>query len=139
MSEQVEAELQKAFATETTVEIDAPGASADPFQPAPSNLRTIMAMQDVKVKAAWLKSYKKELKTLVESGTFSIEPMQAGDTCTPTMDDNRVKLQCDGSLDKLKTRIVVRGDLQTKSIVEDTHSPTAFFPSFKLIVESQLD
>ena len=60
MSEQVEAELQKAFATETTVEIDAPGASAGPFQPAPSNLRTIMAMQDAKVKAAWLKSYKKE-------------------------------------------------------------------------------
>ena len=103
----MEAELQKKFATETTVEIDAPGASADPFQPAPSNLRTIMAMQDVKVKAAWLKSYKIELKMLVESGTFSIEPMQAGDTCTPTMDDNRVKLQSDGSLDKLKTRIVV--------------------------------
>ena len=53
MSEQVEAELQKVFATETTVEIDAPGASADPIQPAPSTLRTIMAMQDVKVKAVW--------------------------------------------------------------------------------------
>ena len=105
-----------------------------PFQPAPSNLRTIMAMQDMKVKAAWLKFFKKELKTLMESGTFSIEPMQAGDTCTPTMDDNRVKLQSDGSLDKLKTRIVVRGDLQTKSIVEDTYSPTASGRGLKMFL-----
>jgi hypothetical protein len=50
------------------------------------------------------------------------------------MDDNRVKLQSDGSLDKLKTRIVVRGDLQTKSIVEDTYSPTASGRGLKMFL-----
>ena len=35
------------------------------------------------------------------------------------------KIQSDGSLDKLKLRIVVRGDLQNKELVGDTWSPTA--------------
>ena len=35
------------------------------------------------------------------------------------------KIQSDGSLDKLKLRIVVRGDLQNKELVVDTWSPTA--------------
>ena len=35
------------------------------------------------------------------------------------------KIQSDGSLDKSKFRIVVRGDLQDKELVGDTWSPTA--------------
>ena len=35
------------------------------------------------------------------------------------------KIQSDGSLDKLKLRIVVRGDIQNKEMVGDTCSPTA--------------
>ena len=41
------------------------------------------------------------------------------------MDVYKAKIQSDGSLDKLKLRIVVRGDLQNKEIVGDTWSPTA--------------
>ena len=35
------------------------------------------------------------------------------------------KIQSDGSIDKLKLRIVVRGDLQNKEMVGDTWSTTA--------------
>ena len=41
------------------------------------------------------------------------------------MDVYKAKIQSYGSLDKLKLRIVVRGDLQNKEIIGDTWSPTA--------------
>ena len=41
------------------------------------------------------------------------------------MDVYKAKIQADESLDKLKLRIVVRGDLQNKEMVGDTWSPTA--------------
>ena len=41
------------------------------------------------------------------------------------MDVYKAKIQYDGSLDKLKLRIVVRGDLQNKEMIGDTWSPTA--------------
>ena len=37
----------------------------------------------------------------------------------------------DGSLDKLKLRIVVRGDLQNKEMIGDTWSPTASMRTLK--------
>ena len=40
-------------------------------------------------------------------------------------------IQYDGSLDKLKLRIVVRGYLQNKKMVEDTWSPTASMRTLK--------
>jgi hypothetical protein len=39
-----------------------------------------------------------------------------------------------GTLDKLKTRLVVRGDLQSKIISEDTWSPTASFRALKMFL-----
>ena len=41
------------------------------------------------------------------------------------MDVYKAKIKSDGSLDKLKLRIVVRGDFQNKEIVGDTWSSTA--------------
>ena len=43
----------------------------------------------------------------------------------------KAKIQSDGSLDKLKLRIVVRGDLQNKELVGDTWSPTASMRTLK--------
>ena len=41
------------------------------------------------------------------------------------MDVYKANIQSDGSLDKLKLIILVRGDLQNKEMVGDTWSPTA--------------
>ena len=41
------------------------------------------------------------------------------------MDAYKVNIQSDGILDKLKLRIVYRGDLQNKEMIGETWSPTA--------------
>jgi hypothetical protein len=46
----------------------------------------------------------------------------------------KVKRNSDGTLDKLKTCIVVRGDLQGNSTTEDKWSPTASFWSLKVFL-----
>jgi hypothetical protein len=40
--------------------------------------------------------------------------MTKEDYCVPTMETHRIKLGSDGTLDKLKSRIAVRGDFQNK-------------------------
>ena len=50
---------------------------------------------------------------------------------TPCMDVYKAKIQSDGSLDKLKLRIAVRGNLQNKELVGYTWSPTASMRTFK--------
>ena len=54
-----------------------------------------------------------------------------GEPVTPCMDVYKAKIQSDGSLDNLKLRIVVRGDLQNKEMVGDTWSPTASMRTLK--------
>jgi hypothetical protein len=44
----------------------------------------------------------------------------------------KVKIKSDGSLENFKTRLVVRGDLQSKQILEDKWSPTASFQALKI-------
>ena len=47
------------------------------------------------------------------------------------MDVYKAKTHSDGSLDRLKLRIVFIGDLQKKEMVGDTWSPTAFMRTLK--------
>jgi hypothetical protein len=49
------------------------------------------------------------------------------------METNKVKIKSNGSLNKLKCRIVVRGDLQDTGM-EDSWSPTAPFRSLKMFL-----
>ena len=54
-----------------------------------------------------------------------------GEPVTPCMDVYKAKIQSDGSLDKLKLRIVVRGYLQNKELVGDNWSTTASMRNLK--------
>ena len=51
------------------------------------------------------------------------------------MDLYKAKIQSDGSLDKLKFRILVRGDLHNKDLIGDTWSPIASMRTFKYFLE----
>ena len=51
------------------------------------------------------------------------------------MDVYKAKIQSDGSLDKLKLRILVRADLQNDELVGDTWSQTASMSTLKLFLE----
>ena len=64
-----------------------------------------------------------------------IEDPKDGEPVTPCMDVYKAKIQSYGSLDKLKLRIVVRGDLQNKEMIGDTWSPTASMRTLKYLPE----
>ncbi len=66
-------------------------------------------------------------KPLLWSNPKDAEPV------IPTMETNNVKIKSDKTLDKLKCRIVVRGDLQVTAM-EDSWSPTAPFRSLKMFL-----
>ena len=70
------------------------------------------------------KSNSQENKNLINNTTFLIENQNEGEPVTPCMDVYKANIQSDGSLDNLKLRIVVRGDLQNKEMVGDQVSPT---------------
>ena len=66
-----------------------------------------------------------------KNNTFLIEDTEKDEPVTPCMDVYKAKIQSDGSLDKLKLRIVVRGDTQNKELVGDTWSPTGSISTLK--------
>ena len=72
-----------------------------------------------------MKATLKEINNHINDQTFMIEDPSDGEPVTPCMDVYKAKIHSDGSLDKLKLRIVVRGDLQNKEMIEYTWSPTA--------------
>ena len=82
----------------------------------------------------WLKATLKEIKNIINNQTFIIEDQNEGEPVTSCMDVYKAKIQSDGSLDKLKLRIVVRGDLHNKEMVGDTWSSTASMRNFKFFL-----
>ena len=68
----------------------------------------------------WLKATKKEIKNIIKNQTFLFQEPDKGEPVTPCMDVYKAKIQSDGSLDKLKFRIMVRGYLQNKELVGDS-------------------
>ena len=59
---------------------------------------------------------------------------EKGELVTPCMDVNKAKVQYDRSLDKLKLKIVVRGDLKNKDLIGDTWSPTSSMRTLKYLL-----
>ena len=72
-----------------------------------------------------LKSTKKQIKNIINNHNFLVQEPIKGEPVTPCMDVYKSKIQYDGSLDKIKVRIMVRGDMQNKELVGNNWSPTA--------------
>ena len=64
------------------------------------------------MKITCLKATQKETKNIINNQTFLVKYPEKGEPMIPWMDVYKAKIQSDGILDKLKLRIVVRGDLQ---------------------------
>ena len=60
---------------------------------------------------SWIKETQKVIKNQIKNQTYLVQYPEKGDPVTPFMDFYKSKIQSDGSIDKLKLRIVVRGDL----------------------------
>ena len=83
------------------------------FIPEPRNFAEVKNLSE-NIKEPWLKATIKEIKNPINNVTFLIEDQNEGEPVTPCMDVYKAKIESDGSLDKLKLRIVVRGYLQNK-------------------------
>ena len=94
------------------------------FIPDPRNFAEVIRLSD-DMKKFRLKVTLKEIKNLINNKTFLVQEPEKGDHVTPCMDVYKTKILSDGSLDKLKFRILVRGDLQNKVLVGDTWSTIA--------------
>ena len=115
--------LHKVFSTvvkEILQELTALGESGSEishFIPEPRKFAEVTKLSE-NIKKPWIKGTLKEIKNLINNQTFLIEDQNEGEHITPCMDVNKAKIQSDGSLDKLKLRIVVRGDFQNKEWLE---------------------
>ena len=78
-----------------------------------------------------LKATLKEINNLGNNQNFLVGYQKEGEPLTPCMDVYKDSIQSDGGIDKLKLRIVVRGDLQNKEMFGDTWSPTASMRTLK--------
>jgi hypothetical protein len=65
--------------------------------------------------------------------TFALDKPKDGELVIPAMETNKVMFKSDRSLDRLKYRAVVRGDLQDKAM-EDSWSHTAPFRPLKMVL-----
>ena len=84
---------------------------ADLFQLAPTHWKQIMTLP-LHLRQHWAKSFKAELNTLIKIKTFAMEPKSQDEPIIPVTAKFRVKLQSNGKVKKLKTRICLRGDKQ---------------------------
>jgi Reverse transcriptase (RNA-dependent DNA polymerase) len=77
-------------------------------------------------------SFVKEIKELLKKGTVCHETPNDDDPVIPVTAKHRVKLNADGSIEKLKTRIALRGDLMRENVVTpDTWCSIAGFRALK--------
>ena len=89
------------------------------------------------IKKPRLKENLKEIKNLINNQTFLFQEPDNGYPVTSGMDVYKANIQSNGSLDKLKLKIVVRGDLQNKELFRDTWSPKASMRNLKdLLVDA---
>ena len=91
-----------------------------PFLPEPKNERDLRKV-DNDVKRRWVAAIKKEVLNLIENKTFKKGTLTTADKPIPTMIVFKAKVTSKGLLDKLKARIVARGDLMKRE-EEDTWS-----------------
>ena len=106
------------------------GSEVSNFIPEPRNCSEVKQLSK-NIKKPWLKATLKDINNITNNQTFLIEDQYAGKPVTPCMDVYKAKIQSDGSLDNLKLRILVRGDLQNKEMVRNTWSPTASLRTLK--------
>ena len=75
----------------------------------------------------------KKIKNLINDQTFLVQEPDKGEPVTPCINGYKAKIQFDGSLDKLKLRITVRGYLKNKELVGYTWSPTSSMRTLKYL------
>ena len=107
------------------------GATAEDFLPAPNHWKQITRMPE-RQKQPWLRSLKAELDLLINKMKV-FEPIKPNedDPIIPTTTKFRTKIKPDGTVEKLKARICLRGDQQEKDNEYDTWCKIGGFNAVK--------
>ena len=135
--ERVEKALESALNAEikegNSIKLGEQGCDIAPFLPEPRTAHDVMRMKnrEPNIFSCYQKAAKNELKNLITNNTFIKDQPTPSEKVTPCMEVYKAKILSDGTLDKLKHRIVVRGDLQQKTD-EDNWSPTASIRSLHM-------
>ena len=98
------------------------GESSSEFShliPEPRNFDELTKFSD-DIKKPWLMANMKEIENIINNQNFIAQEVEKDEPVTPRMDVYKAKIKSDGSLDKIKLRIVVRGYLKNKELVGDT-------------------
>ena len=98
--------------------------------PEPKNFSEVTRLSYY-IKNLRLKKNQKEITNLINNQNFLFQEPEKGDTVNLFMDVNKSKIYYDGSLYKLKLRIMIRGDIKNKYLFGDTWSSTAFMRTLK--------
>ena len=113
---------------------DLPGSDPAPFLQLPRDIGDVESMPTA-VANGWSKSFVKEVSgILIQRQACKIEDPGPDDSVIPVMAVFRTKLDKDGLLDKLKTRVVFRGDLYEPKDPQDPWNPHASFLTLKLFL-----
>jgi hypothetical protein len=80
------------------------------FLPAPDNRKQILKLPPI-IQRHWTNALLAEMKELIKKRTFKHEAPNACDPIIPITSKYRVKLTPDGTIEKIKARIALRGDL----------------------------
>ena len=75
--------------------------------------------------------------SLINIQTFLVKDTAKGEPVTPCIDIYKVRIHSDGSLYKLKLRIMVIGDLYNKELFGDTFSPKASTRNLKYFLKDE--
>ena len=118
------------------MEVDNPEEGLNPadFLPAPEHWKAILKLP-INTQPPWIRSMLRELKLLIkEKICFKKELPGPDDPIIPVTAKFRAKIKSDGTIDKLKARICLRGDKQAEMADFDTWSPIASFKELKLFL-----
>ena len=88
------------------------------FIPEPRRFAEVIKLSN-DIKKHWLKATLKKINNIINNQTFLLEDPEKDEPVTPCMDFYKAKIKYDGSLDKIRLRILVRGDLQNKELIGD--------------------
>jgi Reverse transcriptase (RNA-dependent DNA polymerase) len=110
------------------------GESPSMFIPEPQGLYRVLR-EPPSVKDAWVGAFEKEIRGLVK-GQKAVEicPIDEGKSSVPVREIFKCKLDQNGMIDKLKCRVVFRGDLYDPQDPMDSWNPHATWPSLRLFL-----
>ena len=86
------------------------GSEVFHFIPEPRKFSEVTKLTD-DISKPWLKATLKEIKDLINNQNYLVEDLEKYEPVDPCMDVYKSKIQYNGTIDKLKLRIVVREDL----------------------------